>query len=79
MPANILEYAPCHGDSGGPVLRQVAGRWTIIAVNETAFPSDAILPYSGTVLNGTGSYGARIFSTLTRPFYDWIKATANLP
>ncbi|WP_158645543.1 S1 family peptidase [Stackebrandtia albiflava] len=50
---------PCTGDSGGPALHEVNGRWVVIGVNSRG-------PGETGCINGTQVY------TATAPYYKWI-------
>ncbi|WP_028747971.1 trypsin-like serine protease [Rhizobium mesoamericanum] len=78
LPLPFSGYTICAGDSGGAVLRNYNGKWTIIGVNESGYPTQATAPYFDLGLDPIGFYGETAYSTVVKPYYQWIKATAGL-
>ena len=61
----------CFGDSGGPLLREVNGRWQLIGATRGDGDAD-----SGTNIDCSGGLG--IWTDLTR-YRDWIDRVADAP
>lgn len=63
--ASKLEGAPGRGDSGGPALIQLNGKWGVVGVSSGGYDGIA----------GPGSYGAVDVFTRLDAHFDWIQTT----
>ncbi len=65
--ASRLEGAPGRGDSGGPALIQLDGKWGVVGVSSGGYDGIA----------GPGSYGALDVFTRLDAQFDWIATTVR--
>jgi chymotrypsin len=61
-----LEGALGHGDSGGPVLMQVNGRWTLVGLADRAFWSGPLSTFK------QGIYGQMFYNTRVSHYASWL-------